>query len=157
MTAPIILLFCDLSFLIPRVAQSSNLVGDAGAFGLGEGLKLNSSVQQLNLVSCAPFILAVFDRLFFMTPAVQLSNRITIAGTCRITACILRNHKLVFVQLPHSPSDCVRHVAWRREGLPVPPTRVLDKSSWWAVLHYLRQKVCSISAQQHKCLRQPHA
>ncbi len=31
--------------------QDHNQVGDAGAYGLGEGLKVNSSLEELNLVS----------------------------------------------------------------------------------------------------------
>lgn len=34
-----------------RVLQQRNQVGGLGAFGLGEGLKVNSSLQKLYLVS----------------------------------------------------------------------------------------------------------
>ncbi len=36
---------------LTRVLQDGNLIGDDGARGLGEGLKVNSSLQQLVLVS----------------------------------------------------------------------------------------------------------
>ena len=43
--------------LVPRCLgaeslQSDNQIGDAGACSIGEGLKCNSSVRELNLVSC---------------------------------------------------------------------------------------------------------
>ena len=37
--------------------QNGNNIGDAGASSLGEGLKCNSSVQWLNLVSCGVYVL----------------------------------------------------------------------------------------------------
>ena len=37
--------------------QWDNKIGDAGASSLGEGLKCNSSVQTLNLVSCGVYVL----------------------------------------------------------------------------------------------------
>ncbi len=42
---------CVVAQLIMRGMQQCNQVGDAGAFGLGEGLKVNSSLQKLYLVS----------------------------------------------------------------------------------------------------------
>ena len=37
---------------VDRGAQGYNRLGDAGADALGEGLKLNRSLTELNLVSC---------------------------------------------------------------------------------------------------------
>jgi hypothetical protein len=37
--------------------QDRNKIGDAGASSLGEGLKCNSSVTTLNLVSCGVYVL----------------------------------------------------------------------------------------------------
>ena len=49
----IVLCFEGMLHLIDltRGMQGYNKVGDAGALGLGEGLKMNSSLQMLNLVS----------------------------------------------------------------------------------------------------------
>ncbi len=58
--------------------QENNQVGDAGAYGLGEGLKVNSSLEELNLVSgllhflfyflCGPILVGLcFDVLFILT------------------------------------------------------------------------------------------
>ena len=41
--------------LVTHVMQRNNAVGDAGAIGLGEGLKSNTSLQTLRLVSCSAF------------------------------------------------------------------------------------------------------
>ncbi len=43
--------FLESMFDLTRGMQGNNQVGDAGALGLGEGLKMNSSLQMLNLVS----------------------------------------------------------------------------------------------------------
>jgi hypothetical protein len=37
---------------VAECLQSQNHIGDAGAIFLGEGLKCNSSVEKLHLVSC---------------------------------------------------------------------------------------------------------
>jgi hypothetical protein len=37
--------------------QWNNKIGDAGASSLGEGLKCNSSVRELSLVSCGVYVL----------------------------------------------------------------------------------------------------
>jgi hypothetical protein len=42
------------------------------------------------------------------------------------------------VRLDHWTSACVRHNAWKSEGLPVPPGEVVVKG-WSAVLQYLRK------------------
>ena len=40
------------SAALTRVLQNQNQIGDAGAAGLGEGLKVNSSLQMLFFCSC---------------------------------------------------------------------------------------------------------
>ena len=47
-----------------RVLQSKNQISDAGAAGLGEGLKVNSSLQELSLVR-------LFDFCLFFVGAIQ--------------------------------------------------------------------------------------
>jgi hypothetical protein len=57
--------------------QENNLVGDAGACGLGQGLQVNSGLEELNLVSgflhflfcvfCGPILVGLcFDVLFYL-------------------------------------------------------------------------------------------
>ena len=43
-----------------RVLQSENKVGDAGACALGEGLKMNSSLTELYLVSVFVFLVCCY-------------------------------------------------------------------------------------------------
>ena len=72
---------------------------------------------------------------------------------CRIIACILHNVKLTNVYLGHEPSACVGHDAWRSEGLPVPPSQVVDyvAQRWTEVLRFLR--VRGVFARNFKLLR----
>jgi hypothetical protein len=73
-------------------------------------------------------------------------------AVCRIIACILHNVQLTKVLLdpePH-PSVCVGHDAWRSEGLPVPPSKVVAQG-WTEVLNFLR--VRSVFARNFKPLR----
>jgi hypothetical protein len=49
--------FFVLLLLGAEPLQGGNKIGDAGASSLGEGLKCNSSVQKLNLVSCGVYVL----------------------------------------------------------------------------------------------------
>jgi hypothetical protein len=49
------LLSVEVLLLVTHVMQDDNEVGDAGAIGLGEGLKSNTSLQTLRLVSCSAF------------------------------------------------------------------------------------------------------
>ena len=67
----------------------------------------------------------------------QSGNQVGVAAVCRIIACILHNVKLPTVYLDHKPSACVRHHAWRSEGLPVPPREVVAQG-WREVLRFLR-------------------
>ncbi len=43
--------FCGDILGMTRVSQQQNQVGDSGAFGLGEGLKVNGSLKKRYLVS----------------------------------------------------------------------------------------------------------
>jgi hypothetical protein len=45
---------------LTRVLQEANEIGDAGAAGLGEGLKVNSSLQKLHLVRLVIFVCGWF-------------------------------------------------------------------------------------------------
>ena len=70
-----------------RDLQTDNKVGDAGACGLGEGLKTNSSLKKLFLVRCACFGLclicsywAFFKGLFGVTRRLQNDNEVGEAG-----------------------------------------------------------------------------
>jgi hypothetical protein len=45
---------------LTRVLQINNQIGDDGARGLGEGLKLNSSLKELNLVGYFVFLIDLF-------------------------------------------------------------------------------------------------
>jgi hypothetical protein len=56
---------------------------------------------------------------------------------CRIIACILHNVKLTTVFFDHQPSACVGHDAWKSEGLPVPPLKVVAQG-WIMVLRLFR-------------------
>ena len=49
---------------VTRVLQSGNQISDAGAAGLGEGLKVNSSLQTLHLVR-------LFDYCLFFVGAMR--------------------------------------------------------------------------------------
>ena len=65
-------------------------------------------------------------------------NDVSVEGICRLTICILRNHKLTDVRFDHEPSACVGHDAWRSEGLPVLPAEVI-RGEWRGVLKCLRE------------------
>ena len=67
----------------------------------------------------------------------QDKNRVGVAAVCRIIACILHNVKLTTVFFDHEPSACICRNAWGSEGLPVPPSDIVDKG-WEAVLRFLR-------------------
>ena len=73
----------------------------------------------------------------------------SVTGVCRITACILHNHKLIDVSFNRQPSACVAHDAWRHEGLFSLPDDVVCRG-WPAVLEVLRHRVRNSGAQQLK-------
>ncbi len=56
---------------------------------------------------------------------------------CRIIACIQHNVKLTTMYFDHQAAACVGHDAWRSEGLPVPPSKVVAQG-WEAVPRFLR-------------------
>jgi hypothetical protein len=80
----------------------------------------------------------------------QYGNQVGVASVCRIIACILHNVKLTNVVLYHQPTACVRHDAWRSEGLLVPPSKVVAQG-WTEVLRFLR--VRGVFARNLKLLR----
>jgi hypothetical protein len=82
----------------------------------------------------------------------QGGNRIGVASVCRIIAAgILHNVTLTTVISDHHPSLCVRHDAWKSEGLPVPPREVLAVGGFDAVLRLFR--VRRVFARNFKLLR----
>jgi hypothetical protein len=119
---------------VMRGMQCRNSVGDAGACWLGHGLKSNTSVQNLNLVSF------VVDQLLLVTRWIQGSNRLTVVGICHIMSCILHNDTLHTIYFDHEPPACVGHDAWKRDWLPALPGEV-NRQGWPAVLKVLRRKV----------------
>ena len=46
--------------LLTRVLQDSNRIGDIGAVALGEGLKFNTSLLDLNIVRVFPIVVVLF-------------------------------------------------------------------------------------------------
>ena len=139
--------------LVTRGLQYDNIVTDAGALALGKGLKCNTSLQIMGLVSCVSFIVFVvyFSLLFIVempsivTCCAQKNNLVTAMGISRIIACILHNDKLTIVYLDLQPYDCIAHQAWKDEGLSEPPDDVVSRG-WSAVLEFLRK--VHIAAQQ---------
>ena len=88
-----------------------------------------------------------------MTLGVQRGNRMSMAGVCRIIACIQHNQTLTTVFFGHSPIACAHHDAWQREGLTVLPDEVLRRG-WMAVLDMLRsEQVRNVGAKLQKLSR----
>ncbi len=74
-----------------------------------------------------------------LTLVLQARSRLlSTAGAVRIISCILHNDRLIDIDFDHQPSSCVRHDAWQREGLAVPPVTVL-RQGWRGVLMFLRR------------------
>ena len=67
----------------------------------------------------------------------QDNNQVGVAAVCRIIAYIQHNVKLTTVYFDPQPAACVGHDAWRSEGLPVPPSKVVAQG-WDAVPRFLR-------------------
>jgi GTPase SAR1 family protein len=142
-------------------------VGDEGAQAIAESLQINSSLQELDLVRlfcyvtflwCVVyfwfviFVVPILDNdadlfsdvsfcfifRFLLNRLLQSGNEISVAAACRLVACIILNSpKLTMLYLDPEPSACVRHAAWRSEGLPLPPSDVVAKG-WTVVLEFLR-------------------
>ena len=53
-------------------------------------------------------------------------------------SCMLHNDSLSRVHVPHHPSSCVGHVAWRHDGLSIPPDELVSQG-WGSVLSFLRR------------------
>jgi hypothetical protein len=98
-----------------------------------------------------------FNVLLLVTHVMQEGNPLTVVGISRIIACIIHNVNLTDVSFSHHspsllgqrPSDCIRHHAWRSEGLPSPPMyhevvregwSSSGNKGWTALLKYLRQR-----------------
>ncbi len=76
--------------------------------------------------------------LSFSIQVLQVNNKLSIAGVCRLLSGILHNHRLTDVYFDHQASDCIRHHTWTDEGLPVPPDDVIS-GGWRDILEYLRE------------------
>ena len=77
--------------------------------------------------------------------ASQEDNKVHVAATCHLVACVLHNPELTTLLLGHEPSACVAHAAWQGEGLPLPPSDAVDEG-WTPVLLFLRVRgVCARS------------
>ena len=67
-----------------HVTQGANLVGDRGASELGEGLKVNSSLEILNLVSELSECTAVVLCVCIVTLGLQSTGEVGDAGACSL-------------------------------------------------------------------------
>ena len=81
-----------------RDLQMNAKIGDAGACGLGEGLKTNSSLKKLILVRCACFGLCIIcgycafcKRLFGVTQRLQAGNQVGDAGALGLAMVLKSN------------------------------------------------------------------
>jgi hypothetical protein len=146
-----------------RGNQMRNLhLGDAGLCELAEGLRSNTSLQKLNLVSQSrlPLLLQLrgflFDDVYLsMTPRMQMRTSVTVVGVCRLIACILHNFNLTTVLLQLRPRVCADSDAWKREGLPSLPKALgfyNTTESWTEVLNYLREHAFAVRCPA-SCLR----
>ena len=138
--------------MITRGLQEGNQIGDAGACGLGQGLMANSSLQWIWLVSRY----SILPRVTLTLVLQARSRLLSTAGAVRIISCILHNDNLVDIDFDHQPSTCVRHGAWQREGLAVPPVSVM-RQGWRGVLFFLRRvfKVRGLACRCASMQQQP--
>lgn len=95
-----------------RDLQMNAKIGDAGACGLGEGLKTNSSLKKLILVRCACFGLCIIcgycafcKRLFGVTQRLQAGNQVGDAGALGVEIKQLPDVSGTFIQ-PSGRSWC---------------------------------------------------
>jgi hypothetical protein len=70
-------------------------------------------------------------------PHARSGNRFGVESTCHLIPSLLNKPQLSTLQIGHQPSACVRHEAWQRNGLTVPPDEVVGRG-WDAVLDFLR-------------------
>lgn len=90
--------------LTSHAVQGYNQVGNAGAVGLGEGLKLNSSLQTLNLVSdlcwCSWCLHSEgFVGFHSMTLCLQVDNNVGDAGVLGLGEGLKGNSSLQTLNL----------------------------------------------------------
>ena len=64
-------------------------------------------------------------------------NSCDVASTCQLIPSLLNKPQLSLIIISHQPSACVRHEAWQRNVLTVPPDEVVGRG-WKAVLNFLR-------------------
>ncbi len=78
-----------------RGFQAGNHLSEAGVLSLAEGLRVNSSLQMLDLVSALMLLCLVmrwsvlFEEVCGVTLGLQNRNNLTRASICRIISCIL--------------------------------------------------------------------
>ena len=78
-----------------RGLQAGNHLGEAGVLSVAEGLRVNSSLQKLDLVSALILLCLVmrwsvlFEEVCGVTLGLQNHNDLTRASICRIISCIL--------------------------------------------------------------------
>jgi hypothetical protein len=101
---------CEESGRLTCAVQSVNRIGDEGGKALGEALKVNTSVKELNLVSVFVLFLSVFVLRVFccceesgrLTCAVQWINGIGNSGVFSLASCIKDNTTLTVLELVSS-------------------------------------------------------
>jgi hypothetical protein len=80
---------------LTRGFQAGNHLSEAGVLSLAEGLRVNSSLQMLDLVSALMLLCLVmrwsvlFEEVCGVTLGLQNRNNLTRASICRIISCIL--------------------------------------------------------------------
>jgi hypothetical protein len=99
--------------VITRGLQEGNQIGDAGACGLGQGLKVNGSLRQLWLVSlfslCSVDVVAqlLFEELLAVTLGLQTGNQIGDAGACGLGQGLMANSSLQRLKLVSRFLHCI--------------------------------------------------
>ena len=142
-----------------RGLQAGNHLGEAGVLSVAEGLRVNSSLQMLDLVSALMLLCLVmrwsvlFEEVCGVTLGLQNHNDLTRASICRIISCILPFCNISDISLgwPVDPFDVTKNkkqkksyqvintLEWQREGLDILPELVDVSTSWSPVLTSLRQ------------------
>ena len=96
-------------------------------------------VSASSAVGVSSYVLSVFVPRQVSLRVSQWGNKdISVAATCHIVACVLRNPNIPILYLGHEPSACVAHAAWQSEGLPAPPANLAGKR-WHDILPFLRE------------------
>jgi hypothetical protein len=79
-------------------------------------------------------------------------NNIDVASFCRLVLFLLDNSGFFDLELDYRPFACVRHDAWKGEGLPLPPRDAVAKG-WMAVLKFLRVRGVCARCRNVPCAR----